>query len=335
MPNPIPGPTVSRPRELASAVLILIVGFWVFRHLPIQQGGGDSRYSLLLGENLLRHRDFALERYDLPRPDYRLEDADGHRSYGFPVGTSLLSIPYLALMHLRGESVVRQDGSYDFDREVVMEVRLAALLMAAFAGLIYLTARRMLPRSWSLVVTFASAFGTQVLSTMSRALWSDTWGVLLVGGAALLLFEAARRQRAPNMVALATLEVWAYVVRPTNSLVLLGTGVYLLLTLRGRCWPFVLTAAGWLALFVGYSWRHFHRLVPGYYQAGRLTFRAGPAALLGNLVSPSRGFLICVPLVVGVGILPLRYRRTVALRPLVVLALAIVGGHLAMLAGFE
>jgi hypothetical protein len=335
VPTPIPVPNFSRPRELAWVGLILIVCFWVFRHVPIQQGGGDARYSLLVGENLLRHGDFALERYHLPSPDYRLEDAGGHRSYGFPLGSSILSIPYLALMHLRGESVVHGDGSYDFDKELVLEARLAALLMAAFCALVYLTARRLLPRGFSLVVTSASAFGTQVLSTMSRTLWSDTWGVLLVGVAAFLLFDAARRERAPNLIALATLEVWAYVVRPTNVLVLMGTTVYLLLALRRRCWPFVVTAAGWLTLFVAYSWRHFHRFVPSYYQAGRLTFRAGPAALLGNLVSPSRGLLICVPLVVGVAILLLRYRHTVALRPLVALALSIVAGHLAMLAGFE
>lgn len=338
LPTPILIPTTHRPRELAWAALVAALCFWVFRHVPIQQGGGDARYSLLLGENLLRHRDFALERYDLPRPDYRLEDAGGHRTYGFPVGTSILSIPYLALMHLRDESVVRPDGSYDFDAEVVLEARLAALLMAVFCGLVTLTARRRLPFGWSLVVTFATAFGTQVLSTTSRALWSDTWGVLLVGLAVFLLVDGVSRERTlgpPTLVALATIEVWAYVVRPTNVLVLLGTAVYLLASLRRRCWPFLLTAAGWLALFLAYSWRHFHRLLPDYYRAGRLTFRAGPAALLGNLFSPSRGLLICVPLVVGVGILLLRYRRTVALRPLVVLALSIVGGHLAMLAGFE
>lgn len=335
MPTPSPAPTTSRPRELAWAALVLLVCFWVFRHVPIQQGGGDARYSLLLGENLLRQRDFALERYHLPSPDYRLEEAGGHRTYAFPVGSSVLSIPYLALMHLRGESVARGDGSYDFDQEVVLEARLAALLMAAFCAVVYLTARRLLPRGWSLMVTFASAFGTQVLSTMSRALWSDTWGVLLVGLAAALLLDGTRRERAPNLVALATLEVWAYVVRPTNALVVMATAVYLLLSLRRTCWPFVVTAAGWLALFVAYSWRHCHRLVPSYYQAGRLTLRAGPAALLGNLVSPSRGLLICVPLVVGVAILLLRYRDTVTLRPLVALALSIVVGHLAMLAGFE
>ena len=48
------------------------------------------------------------------RPDYRLEDVGGHRYYGFPVGTSILSVPYAAVMRLRGVSAVHADGSYDF-----------------------------------------------------------------------------------------------------------------------------------------------------------------------------------------------------------------------------
>ncbi len=334
---PIPSATqtsFSR-RDLAIGGLILVLCFWAFRHLPMQQGGGDSRYSMLLAENLLRHRDFTLERYDLPRPDYRLEDVGGHRYYTFPVGTSVLSVPYLLVMHLRGESVVRADGSYDLRAESPLEVRLAALLMAALAALVYLTARLRLPVSWSLTVTFASVFGTQVLSTLSRAMWSDTWGVFLVGLSAFLLFEPATRDRAPNLPLLATLEVWSYIVRPTNALVLAGTAVYLAVTLRRRSWPFALTAGGWLALFVAYAWRHFHRLVPGYYQAGRLTFETGPSALLGNLVSPSRGLLICVPLVVAAGLLLIRHRRTIRFRALLGLCLFVMVGHLAVLSGFD
>jgi hypothetical protein len=321
-------------RDVAIGGLVLILSFWVFRHVPMRQGGGDSRYSMLLSENLLRHRDFTLDRYDLPRPDYRLEDLEGHRYYGFPPGTSILSIPYLIGMDLRGKSVVRVDGSYDQDEELALEARLAALLMASFAVIIYSSGRLLLPASWSLVVTVASAFGTQVFSTMSRAMWSDTWGVFLVGLAAFLLLRSAARNKPPNLALLATIEVWAYIVRPTNALVLVGTAGYLVLTMRRTWWPFLITAAAWLGLFVAYSWRHFHHLVPSYFAAGRLGFSVVSSALLGNLVSPSRGLLICVPLVIAVGLLLVRYRHTVRFRPLLALSLFQIAGHLVMLSGF-
>jgi hypothetical protein len=332
--EPTPKEMVLR-REAAVCGLIFLSCFLLFLHAPIQQTGGDDRYSLLLAENLLRHRDFTLERYRLPRPDYRLEDIGEHRYYGFPPGTSVLSIPYLAFMHLRGKSVLH-GGAYDLEAEMALETRLAAILMAAFAVTAYLTARLLLPAAWSLAVTVASAFGTQVFSTISRALWSDTWGVLLVGLAVFMLLRSAVRRRPPNLPLLATLEVWAYIVRPTNSLALVGTAVYVLVTMRRAAWPFLITAGAWLSLFVVYSWRHFHHLVPSYFEAGRrIDFTIGWSGLLGNLLSPSRGLLIYVPLVWGIALLLLRQRKTIRFRMVVALAVFVICGHLLMLAGFE
>jgi hypothetical protein len=332
--GPTAKPMVLR-RELVACGLIFLGCFLLFRHAPIQQTGGDDRYSLLLAENLLRHRDFTLERYRLPRPDYRLEDVAEHRYYGFPPGTSVLSIPYVALMHLRGKSVLRT-GAYDLEGEMGLESRLAALLMAAFAVSLYLTSRLLLPVAWSAAVTVASAFGTQVFSSISRALWSDTWGVFLIGLAVFMLLRSAVRRRPPNLPLLATIEVWAYIVRPTNSLALVGTAVYLLVSMRRAAWPFLITAGAWLSLFVVYSWRHFHHFLPAYFEAGRrIEFTVGWSGLLGNLLSPSRGLLIYVPVVLGIGLLLLLYRNTIRFRPLVALSLFIICGHLVMLAGFE
>lgn len=322
-------------RDLVACALIFLSCFLLFRRAPIRQAGGDDRYSLLLAENLLRHGDFTLERYRLPRPDYRLEDAGKHRYYGFPPGTSVLSVPYVALMHLRGNSVLR-NGVYDLEEEMGLETRLAAMLMAAFAATVYMTARLLLPPAWSLAATVASAFGTQVFSTMSRGLWSDTWGVFLVGLAVFMLLRSAVRRQPPNLPLLATLEVWAYVVRPTNSLALVGTAVYLLVGMRRAAWPFLITAGAWLSLFVTYSWRHFHHLVPSYFEAGRrIGFTIGWSGLLGNLLSPSRGLLINVPLVLGIVLLLLRDRKAIGYRTLVALPVFVICGHLAMLAGFE
>jgi hypothetical protein len=311
--------------KLAVAGLIFVVCFLVFRHAPIPQAGGDDRYSMLLAENLLRHRDVILDRYDLPSPDYRLESVAGHRYYRFPPGTSVLSVPYVALMHLRGKSVLR-DGSYSLEEEIGLEARLAALLMAGFAVVIYLTAQLLLPARWSLVVTFASAFGTQVFSTTSRAMWSDTWGVFLVGLAVFEVFRSAVRGKSPNLPLLATIEVLAYVVRPTNSLVLIGTTIYLILTMRRAAWPFLVAVGVWLTSFLAYSWRHFHRVVPSYFEARRLAFGIGWSALWGNLN---------VPLVVAIAMLLLRYRRTVRFQAVLALSVFVICGHLAVLAGFE
>src|ERR1700690_3715444 len=92
--------------------MVLMVCFAVFRVAPIRQVL-DSQYSMLLSENLLRHGDFALDRYHLPESDYRLRTVGGHQYYSFPPGTSVLSVPFVAIMHLFGVSAVGPDGTYD------------------------------------------------------------------------------------------------------------------------------------------------------------------------------------------------------------------------------
>ncbi|HXN33361.1 MAG TPA: hypothetical protein VN894_15935, partial [Polyangiaceae bacterium] len=133
---------------------------------------------------------------------------------------------------------------------------------------------------------------------------------------------------------LATLESLAYLVRPTSALVLAGTAAYVALTRPRDIWQLGLTVAAWLGLFVLYSWSHFHKLLPDYYAAGRLQFAAPVSAFLGNLISPSRGLLVCVPAVLGIGLLMTRYRHAIRFRALTALALFVMVGHLIILSGF-
>jgi hypothetical protein len=290
---------------------------------------------MLLAENLLQHGNFTLERYALPESDYRLQSTGGHRYYYFPVGTSILSVPFVAAMHLRGISAVRPDGTYDIKGELNLDSKLASLLMAGFATIAYFTARLLLPVGWSIAITLVSAFGTQVFSTTSRSMWSDTWGIVLVGLAAFLLLRSAARSTRMNLTLLATLEAWAYFVRPTNALVVAGTVFYAVLFYREEFWRFVLALTGWLALFFTYSWLHFRRLVPDYYAGDRLRVPTTTSGVFGNLISPGRGLLVYVPAVAAIGLILVRYRSSIRFRPLACLAGSIMVAHLLMLSGFE
>jgi hypothetical protein len=58
-PRPTSKPPLAR-SELVAGGLIFLACFLLFQHAPIQQTGGDDRYSLLLAENLLRHRDLVV-----------------------------------------------------------------------------------------------------------------------------------------------------------------------------------------------------------------------------------------------------------------------------------
>jgi hypothetical protein len=330
---------MKRAAPLLPAVLF-VAAFAVFFWSPNHQMT-DSGYALLTSENLIRYGDLDLGRYRLdhgrPGSNYRLEQVGGQTVYYFPLGSSILSVPYLAVDRLLGQRIVAPDGSYLTGAEQAAEARLAALLMAAFTVIAFFTARLVLPAGWSVVVALATGFGTQVFSTASRTLWSDSWALVLVGGAVHLLLRAAMRGGDRPFVWLATLEMWAYFARPTNSLALAGTGLYLLLVDRQASWKFFLTAGLWLAAFVGSSLVRGGAPLPEYFH-GRLGGLSGEA-LIGTLLSPSRGLFVCVPATLAVALLCLRYRTTIRsmppAAPLARLAVGVCVAHWLVVSAFD
>ena len=214
-------------RSSPAGLLIFTLTLSVFLFSRIHQVA-DSHYSMLLSQSLVSHRSFTLDAYALARhepvwhgyyfkngPIYQLEVVRGHLYYHLPPGSSVLSAPFVAAFNLLGVSPANADGSYDQRGEVIIEAGLAALLMAALAVIFFYTARLVLPLGWSVAAALGAAFGTQVYSTASRAMWSDTWGILLLGVVVFLLLRDETKGRGLSPVWLASLLAWTYFVRPT------------------------------------------------------------------------------------------------------------------------
>ncbi|HEY6119251.1 MAG TPA: hypothetical protein VIV66_04780, partial [Pyrinomonadaceae bacterium] len=285
----------------------------VFLFSPVHQIT-DSSYSMLLSQNLLEHQSFKLDSYALPRLEpmnrgyyisngsiYQLERANGHVYYQLPPGTSILSVPYVALMKLFGVMARNADGTYNPQGEETIEISLAALLMATFTVLSFVSARLLLPVGWSAVVALFAAFGTQVWSTASRAMWSDAWGIVIIGTVVLMLLAREIGKWTLNPFCLATLLAWSYFVRPTNAVTIIAVSIYVALYHRQVFWRFAFTGAAWFGGFVFYTWYNYRRFLPSYYQSERLNFSVFWTAVAGNLVSPARGLLVYVPALLFVG----------------------------------
>jgi hypothetical protein len=238
-------------------------------------------------------------------------------------------------MNALGLSAVKADGSYDIMGEIRIERSLAALLMAALAVIFYCTARLVLPPGWSALIALGGALGTQVWSTASRGMWSDTWGILLLGIVIYMLLAADTGERKLRPVLLASLLAWAYFARPTYSVQIFAVSVYILLYYRRAFIPYVVTGLFWLAGFIAYSWLHFRIVLPAYYRANRLSYETFWTALAGNLISPVRGVLLYVPVILFIAYLLARYRRFNQHRRLAWLALPLMLVHLLIISGFS
>ncbi|HEV2801364.1 MAG TPA: hypothetical protein VGW12_12745 [Pyrinomonadaceae bacterium] len=340
---------VKRNTDAFVAALIFILTSAVFLASPVRQIA-DSKFSMLTSESLIHRRTFTLDHYQIPdlapvqtygsasnTTLYQIEFRGGHYYHLYPPGSPLLSAPYVALLNLCGISASHPDGSYNARGERLIQGSLASLLMGALASIFFFTARLLLPVVWSVPVALGGALGTQIYSTASRALWTDTWGILLLGLALLMLLaDAVGRRRRLNPVLLATLLSWMYFARPTYSLQIVCIAIYILVCRRQLFLSFALTGATWFALFIAYSEYLYNQPLPTYYYlVSQLKLDSFPVAFAGNLVSPSRGLLIYVPALLFVIYLHLRYAPSDAHAPLTRLALAVCVAHLLLIACFS
>lgn len=333
-------------RDSIVAALLFAAVLSIFLASHIHQVA-DSSYSMLLSESLIHHHSFALDNYALPSAEpifagnyfkygniYQLEVINGHIFYYFPPGSSILSVPLVLVMNSLGVSAAGANGVYDPNGEAAIEAKIAALLMAGLAAIFYFLARLALLKFSSLTVAIGGALGTQVWSTASRSLWTDTWGSFLLGVVLLMLLGTAADRIRLRPVLLATLLGWMYIVRPTFAVPIAGITVYILLFYRSLFLPYAITGAVWLTAFMLYSWRLFGHLLPSYYRAGRLQVDVLWTAMAGNLISPGRGLFVYVPALFFVAYLLARYRRWLVYPRLAVLSGAVITLHLTIISCF-
>ncbi|MCB1822298.1 MAG: hypothetical protein KDI73_12085, partial [Candidatus Competibacteraceae bacterium] len=178
---------------------IFSISLLIFIAAPVGQVS-DSKYALLVSQSLLDHGSIYLDHYNLPKIEshgyqpYQLEIVDNHTFYYFPIGSSILSVPFVAvanffgvyptnseksfgtkaILKFFGVPPVENDSDHSIEGETIIQRVLAALLMSGLSIIFYFLSRLFLSMKWSLLVVFSIILGTSVLSTASRALWSHT-----------------------------------------------------------------------------------------------------------------------------------------------------------------
>ena len=340
------------PSVVVAELTLLLITFLVFFLSPVLQVG-DSRYSMLLSENIIRYHSTHLNRYTFPGPveeldrsvpptnadarntrTYQLGRVKGNVVYLFPNGSSILSLPFIAAASWLGWNFFPPGGAYDEHAEVGIEKILAAILMAVLTFVIFRTGLHMLGTAESVVIAVGAAFGTQIWSTTSRAMWSHTWLILLEAVVILDLLRCEEDETGLHPILLATLLSWMYFVRPTAAVVIACLTVYVILFHRRDFLLYAATGGLWFVGFVGYAQITFGEFLPGYFSASRLEFRNFATALQGVLISPSRGLFIFVPIAVFVIYRVARYWRALPHRRLAALALITFVLQILTAAGF-
>ena len=248
----------------------------------------DSRWSIPAARSLLRQGNTDLDEY--PRlleanGFYAIERIDGHFYSVYPIGASLLATPVVWAVDTLGVRVA--DGK--------IEKLTASLIVALTSFLLYLVARRSLDVAGALLTTFVFAFCTGAWSTASRGLWQHGPSMLMLT-LALWLITLARDR--PWMIQLAGLPVaFSYVIRPSNAIPIVLLSVFVAIEHRRYFLPYLLWTLPVAVPFLLFTLSVYHSPLPPYYAAGKVGHAGTVAeALVGTLMSPSRGLFVFSPI---------------------------------------
>jgi hypothetical protein len=242
--------------------------------------------------------------YDLGAGYVFTEAPNGHLEPIFPIGTALLTAPIyiagFALAQASGRSLDLTAPSFEPER-LAYEKSAANLVAAAAAALLFLCAMRLATLPAALLSTVAFAFGSEMWTIGSQALWQHgTVALVTLAMLFALLGVPNTASRSRALLIAGVCAGFLPVVRPT-ALAFSLAGLAFALRFGGpRRLLFVLGGALGCAPGVAWNLAVFHKLVGGYavnvpsYSA---SISQALTAVAGLLVSPNRGLLVFTPFV--------------------------------------
>ena len=308
----------------------------------------DPRGTLLVSQALAQHGTLKLDAYGKPLLDsygYVIQHKAGHFYHYFPLGTALLSSPFVAVANALGFDMTRD--------EHLVQMALTALAALLIAFILYRTARLYLPRTPSLLLTGLCWFGSSLASTVGTALWSHDFALVFSSAAIFLLLSRPVQTPGSATQAVAQQSVnrrprellrplligaclfLAYLCRPTLALLAPFLLLYYFIQDRKSSLLAALTLGLLLLAFMGWSIGEFAQILPDYYLPKRLEGGEFATALYANLLSPARGLLIFSPFIAVSLLLTLVLAaRNKALLSLSLISLAWPTAHLLSISQF-
>lgn len=252
--------------------------------------GSDPRGTLLVSEAIAQHGTIKLDAYGKTLLDsygYVIHRKGEHFYNYFPLGTALVSAPFVAIANAFGFNMAKD--------EPLIQMVLATLAALLITFILYKTARLYLHKTESLLLAGLCWFGSSLASTVGTALWSHDFALVFSSTAILLVLRHRQPEslQAPGLIGFCLF--MAYLCRPTLALLSPFLLLYYFLQDKKSA-LFAATTLGLLLLgFMGWSMHEFAQILPDYYLPKRLEGGDVATALYGNLLSPARGLWVYSP----------------------------------------
>lgn len=270
-------------------------------------GAGDTVPARYLPMSVLREFDFDLDEFPflynetgkaqyplLGGIPYFLRLVNGHYISAYPPGPALVALPIYLIP-------VIADMPATSEWVVCLEKLSASLITAISVLFLFWALRERIADRWAVIIALLYALGTSSFSVSSQALWQHGPSQLFL---AVSLFLFSRGLKEERYIAYAGFTLAsAVVMRPTDALIALPMGCYVLHKHWEKLPNFVLFALPPAAFLLAYNFIYFGSILETGY--GRpfdsaSFFWQTPffEGLLGILFSPGRGLFVFSPVLV-------------------------------------
>ncbi|MHB1326126.1 MAG: hypothetical protein ACYC0L_07990 [Thermoleophilia bacterium] len=237
---------------------------------------------------------------------YAVQNINGHTYYYFPIGSSVLAVPFVISIDKSSDRIFHTDlNSYlsqnlpqdQFEHRLAMiQMFIASFYVALTAVFVYLMGELFFKsKLHSLLFALIFSFCTPAWSVASLELNQHGPSMLMLIIALYLILLSKKK---PGLIQFASIPLaFSYVIRPTNSLSILLLTVFVFIQYRKYFVSYILWSLFIAVPFLIYNLKIYGSLLSPYYSPQRIgsspTFLE---ALAGNLVSPGRGLFIYSPI---------------------------------------
>jgi len=224
--------------------------------------------------------------------NYCLKIVDGHLYSIFPIGPSVVEVPFI----LAAMPFTDLTDSMKTSIPTGADHLIAAVIVALTAVFIFLIGEQFFDsRRYSLLLTFIFTFCTSAWSTASLNMFQHGPSILFL---TINLYLIVLARKNPAIIQYASLPLaFSYMMRPSNSLSIILLSVFVLIWYRRYFIRYLLWALPVAVPFIIYNLAVYEwPLSTYYYTVGRTesvsSFFVG---LAGTIVSPGRGLLLFSP----------------------------------------
>ena len=277
-------------KERRIKIILFFSLFFIFLNTPFTTVS-DSKFTIPLAVSVLKEGNINLDEFGSEIREHvsrgSIVKIDDHFYYYFPIGTAILSIPFVAVLsQFHGTRTLLKNHAET-------QKLIASLWMAFCALLMYQMFRKQGRRSTALLISITFALGSSVFSICSEALWQQSGAVLINTWILYLLFDNTIKYR---LWLLGLALGISFIVRPLGIIVITAASLYLIIE-NGRNYIYVFIPGILIALlFVIMNLSIYGEIIPPYFNPSRVgNLETFGEALAANLISPGRGFFLWSP----------------------------------------